>query len=256
LLFYPRLALSILGFFAASAHGVGLALVRRDRSRVAYDTAQMLMRLMRRPLGISTRVLGREHMDACRPCIYLSNHQSAYDIPVLAEIFPPNTVVIGKQELSHIPLFGWVFSATGNILIDRKNNPTAVGQMQAVEEAIRNRGVSVWIFPEGTRGKVPGTLLPFKKGAFYMSVATGVPIVPIVVEPLRPYFDPKRRHLKSGELEVRVLEPVEPGEKNEKAVADLVHTVQSRMQAALTEMAERQRQEIGASPAATSRTSS
>ncbi|CAN5624347.1 1-acylglycerol-3-phosphate O-acyltransferase [soil metagenome] len=250
LLFYPRLALSVLGFFAASAHGVGLALVRRDRSRVAYDTAQMLMRLMRRPLGIRTRVLGRENMDARRPCIYLSNHQSAYDIPVLAELFPPDTVVIGKRELSNIPLFGWVFSATGNILIDRKNNPTAVGQMRDVEEAIRVRGVSVWMFPEGTRGRVPGKLLPFKKGAFYMAVATGVPVVPIVVEPLQPYFDPKRRHLKSGELEVRVLEPVEPGDQGEKAVTELIETVQSRMQDTLSEMAERQRRELG-TPSAT-----
>jgi len=246
LLFYPRLALSILGFFAASAHGVGLALVRRDRSRVAYDTAQMLMRLMRRPLGISTRVLGREHMSAHRPCIYLSNHQSAFDVPVLAELFPPDTVVIGKQELSNIPLFGWVFKATGNILIDRKNNPTAVGQMRAVEEAIRERGVSVWIFPEGTRGRVSGTLLPFKKGAFYMAVATGVPVVPIVVEPLQPHFDPGRRHLKSAELEVRVLAPVMPGDGGEKAVAELVSTVHTRMQAALSEMTERQRRELGA----------
>jgi 1-acyl-sn-glycerol-3-phosphate acyltransferase len=239
-MFLPRLALAILGFFAASAYGVGLALVRRDRSGVAHETALMLARLMRPPLGIRTRVVGRENMEARRPCIYLSNHQSAYDVPVLAELYPVNTVVIGKKELSRIPFFGWVFRVTGNILIDRKNNPSAVGRLREVEDAIRERGVSVWIFPEGTRGKVPGRLLPFKKGAFHMAAATGVPVVPIVMEPLQPYFDPKRRHLRPGEIEVRVLEPVEPGPPGDAGVAALMETVQGRMQEALSEMREKQ----------------
>jgi 1-acyl-sn-glycerol-3-phosphate acyltransferase len=239
-MFYPRLALAILGFFAASAYGVGLALVRRDRARVAHDTARMLMRLMRPPLGIRTRVIGREMLEARRPCIYLANHQSAYDVPVLAELYPPDTVVIGKKELSRIPFFGWVFRATGNILIDRKHNPSAVGRMLEAEEAIRDRGVSVWIFPEGTRGTVPGELLPFKKGAFYMAAAAGVPVVPVVVEPLEPWFNPGRRHIRAGELEVRVLEPVEPGPGGEAGVRALIETVHGRMQAALSEMRERQ----------------
>jgi 1-acyl-sn-glycerol-3-phosphate acyltransferase len=237
LLFFPRLALAVLGFFAASAYGVGLALIRRDRSRVAYDTARMLVRLMRPPLGFRTRVVGRENLEARRPCIYLSNHQSAYDVPVLAELYPVNTVVIGKKELSRIPFFGWVFRVTGNILIDRRHNPSAVGRLKEVEEAIRERGVSVWIFPEGTRGKVPGKLLPFKKGAFYMAAAASVPIVPIVVEPLRPYFDAERHHLCAGEIEVRVLAPIEPGPSGEAGVEALMARVHNRMQEALSEMA-------------------
>jgi 1-acyl-sn-glycerol-3-phosphate acyltransferase len=239
-MFYPRLALAVLGFFAASAYGVALALVRRDRSRVAHDMARMLGRLMRPPLGIRTRIIGRENMEARRPCIYLSNHQSAYDLPVLADLYPVETVVIGKKELSRVPLFGWVFRVTGNILIDRKNNPSAVGRLKEVEEAIRDRGVSVWIFPEGTRGTVPGMLLPFKKGAFHMAAAAGVPIVPIVVEPLQPHFDPGRRHLQSAELEVRVLQPVQPGSTSEADIAALIETVHRHMQTALSEMRERQ----------------
>jgi 1-acyl-sn-glycerol-3-phosphate acyltransferase len=159
---------------------------------------------------------------------------------VLATLYPENTVVVGKKELSRIPFFGWVFRVTGNILIDRKDNPSAVGRLKEVEDAIRARGVSVWIFPEGTRGKVPGTLLPFKKGAFHMAAATGVPIVPIVVEPLQPYFDARRRHLRSAVLEVRVLKPVTPASADEAGVAALLETVHGRMQAALSEMRERQ----------------
>src|SRR5690606_24157949 len=152
-----------------------IALFRRDRSLVAHDYAQMLARLMRPPLGLRVRVEGREHLLEHRPCIYLANHQSAYDVPVLADLYPPDTVVIGKREIRRIPFFGWVCGTTGNVLSDRADNPRAVGRLREAEEAVRSRSVSVWIFPEGTRGTVPGRLLPFKKGAFYMGVATGAP---------------------------------------------------------------------------------
>ncbi|HET8656211.1 MAG TPA: lysophospholipid acyltransferase family protein [Longimicrobiaceae bacterium] len=237
LLFFLRVGGAALGFLAACAYGVVIALFRRDRSRVAHDTAQMLVRLMRPPLGLRVVVRGREHLLARWPCIYIANHQSLYDVPVLAELYPPRTVVIGKKELRRIPLFGWLYVATGNVLIDRKDNPSAVGRLQEAEEAIVERGVSVWIFPEGTRGKVPGRLLPFKKGAFYMAVATGAPLVPVVAAPLKGVFDPEHRVARPATVEVRVLEPIPSVGLGEADVETLMETAHARMQAALTEMA-------------------
>lgn len=239
-MFYVRLALAVLGFVAASVYGVAIAVLRRDRSRVAYDYAQMLVRATRPALGLRVRVVGRERMLQQRPCVYVANHQSSYDVPVLAELYPPDTVVIGKKELLWIPFFGWLFKVTGNVLIDRKDNPSAVGRLREAEIAILERRVSVWIFPEGTRGRVPGQLLPFKKGAFYMAVAAGVPIVPVVVSPLKPVFDPERRRLRPGTVEVRVLEPVSTSGRSEGDVVRLLGEVWERMQAELTEMAAQQ----------------
>ena len=240
-MFYFRLALSILGFVVASLYGVAIALLRRDRSRVAHDYAMMLVRLMRPPLGMRSVVIGREHLTAHQPCIYIANHQSAYDVPLLAELYPPNTVIIGKKELRDIPFFGWLYAITGNIFIDRSNNASAVGRLREAEEAIRSRGVSVWVFPEGTRGKVPGRLMPFKKGAFYMAAATRVPVVPIVVEPLQPIFDLARRHLRSATVEIRILEPIHTRGGGEVDAASILATAQERMQATLDEMGARRR---------------
>src|SRR5690606_21124623 len=189
-------------------YAIVIALIRSDRSRVAYDYARAMVRLMRPPLGLKVQVEGQEHMTAQRPCIYIVNHQSAFDVPVLAELHLPDTVIIGKKELRNIPFFGWLYEATGNILIDRSNTSRAVGRMREAETAIRERGVSVWIFPEGTRGKTPGKLLPFKKGAFYMAVAAGVPIVPVVVGPVAELFDVRKRLIRPGTVQVRVLEPI------------------------------------------------
>jgi 1-acyl-sn-glycerol-3-phosphate acyltransferase len=241
-MFYLRVGLSLLGFVGASIYAIVLAAVRRDRSRVAYDYAMAMVRLMRPPLGLRVRVSGREHLDAQRPCIYIANHQSAYDVPVLAELHTPDTVIIGKKELSHIPLFGWLYRVTGNILIDRANRANAVGRLREAELAIRERQVSVWIFPEGTRGNTPGVLLPFKKGAFYMAIATGAPLVPVVVGPVSDVFDLSQRLARPGTVSVRVLEPIPTAGLRESDLGELMALARLRMSAALAELAAEQAQ--------------
>lgn len=235
-MFFIRVPLAILGFVVASVYGVWIAVWRRDRSRVAYDYARMMIRLMRPPLGLRVRADGRENLTATRPCIYIANHQSLFDVVVLGEFYPPDTVVIGKKELRSIPVFGWLYTITGNVLIDRKDNPSAVGRLIEAERAIAERGVSVWIFPEGTRGKVPGELLPFKKGAFYMAVATGAPLVPVVSAPVAQLFDPRRLRARAGTIRVRILQPIPTVGLGEDDVPVLIELARSRMQAALTEL--------------------
>ena len=236
-MFYLRVGLSLLGFVIASLYAIALALARRDRSRVAYDYAMAMARLMRPPLGLDVEVEGRNNILAQRPCIYIANHQSAYDVPVLAELHTPHTVIIGKKELARIPLFGWLYRVTGNVLIDRANRANAVGRLREAEAAIRERGVSVWIFPEGTRGNTPGKLLPFKKGAFYMAIATGAPLVPVVVGPVTEVFDLERRLARPGTVRVRVLEPIQTAGLKDDDVETLIATARGRMTDALTELA-------------------
>lgn len=246
-MFYIRVTLALLGFVAASIYAIGIALVRRDRSRVAYDYAMAMVRLMRPPLGLRVNVIGRENIWARRPCIYIANHQSAYDVPVLAELHTPHTVIIGKKELSRIPLFGWLYRVTGNILIDRTNRANAVGRLREAEAAVRERGVSVWIFPEGTRGNTRGQLLPFKKGAFYMAIATGVPLVPVVVAPVTHVFDLGRRVARPGTVQVRVLEPIPTDGLRDADVERLIATARTRMADTLAELAAGEKDTLAAS---------
>jgi 1-acyl-sn-glycerol-3-phosphate acyltransferase len=235
-MFYVRIALGLLAFVAASLYGVAIALFRRDKSRVASDYARLLARLQQPALGLRVRITGEERLHAIRPCIFIGNHQSVLDVPILAQAFAPRSVAIAKKELRSIPFFGWLYAVTGNILIDRQDNRSAVGRLKEVEDAILRRKVAVWIFPEGTRGKEAGRLLPFKKGAFHMAVATGAPLVPVVVSPLKPRLDIPARRLEPSEVEIRVLDPIPTAGLGEADVPALLHEARRRMAAALSDM--------------------
>jgi len=236
-MFYLRMLAALAAFVAASTYGVAIAVVRRDRSRVAHDYAHLLARWMLPIFRQKVTVHGAEHLSAHRPCIFIANHQSLLDVPVLAGCFRPGSVVIAKKEVRSVPFFGWLYAVTGNLLIDRGNTAQSVGMLRAAEDAIRERRVAVWIFPEGTRSKVPGELLPFKKGGFRMAVATGAPLVPVVASPLKPHSDLERRRLDPNHIDIRVLEPIPTAGLGDADVPALMREAQRRMGDALAEMA-------------------
>lgn len=190
----------------------GVCLVKRFFSSHAFDInyelAQIFGKVALRISGIKIKIDGREYLDSPKPCIYVCNHQSAFDIVSFANVFPKKTVVIGKKEVRWIPLFGRLFKGGGNILIDRKNKTDALSGMSLAGLAIRSQGVSVMIFPEGTRNRLGVGLLPFKKGAFYMAVQAQVPLVPILCSPLGPLVSWKKKKIKKGVLEIKVLAPL------------------------------------------------
>jgi 1-acyl-sn-glycerol-3-phosphate acyltransferase len=232
-MFYLRLAVAMLGFVAASVYGLAIALLRRDRSAVASDYARVLARLMCPPLGLRLTVHGRENLTAHRPCVFIGNHQSALDVPILASIFAPGSVVIAKKEVGAVPFFGWLYTSTGNLLIDRADTSQSVGRLHEAEEAIRDRRAAVWIFPEGTRGAGDGIMLPFKKGGFQMAVRTGAPLVPVVISPLKPNFDISTRTLRPGPVQIRVLDAISTDGLTEADIPALLETARGRMEAAL-----------------------
>ena len=98
-------------------------------------------------------------------------------------IFPLKASIMAKKELQWMPLLGQFLTASGAVFVDRGNNAKAVRSLAAAGEAMRERGTSLWLFPEGTRSmRQYHDMLPFKKGAFHLAVQAGVPIVPVVCE--------------------------------------------------------------------------
>lgn len=103
-----------------------------------------------------------------------------------------------------MPVLGWFMALSGSVFIDRANSKSARGAMQGAADEMKQRGQSVWMFPEGTRSyaEEPG-LLPFKKGAFHLAVQAGVPIVPVVSANYSNVLYVKKFRFNSGVLKVK-----------------------------------------------------
>jgi 1-acyl-sn-glycerol-3-phosphate acyltransferase len=130
---------------------------------------------------LRVEVEGLDHVPTHAPVLFMSNHQSLVDIAAIVHTLPKTQSwrFVAKKELVRVPIFGWALVATGQIIIDRGDRPRAVASLARAAERIRG-GVSVIIFPEGTRSPT-GSLRPFKSGPFHLALAAQVPIIPVTV---------------------------------------------------------------------------
>jgi 1-acyl-sn-glycerol-3-phosphate acyltransferase len=243
--FYLRAVAGAAGFVAAVLYLVGLRLLRGRRSTSRGAFARTMGRLTCAGIGVRVRPRHRERMHLHHPCVFVANHQSYVDYAIMGNVFPASAVVMARQ-VGDLPLLGWLFRDTGNIVVDRDVPLRAAAALDDAEHAIRERDVSVWIFPEGTRGAGTGRLGPFRRGAFRLAIATGAPIVPVVASPLKPHIDLRGRRLDPHEVELRVLEPVPVAGLTDADEERLRHHVHALMQAALDDMAGRSAAATGA----------
>ncbi|MBF7729260.1 lysophospholipid acyltransferase family protein [Pseudomonas sp. N040] len=180
MLFILRMFLMGLLFVIAGVLGLLLGLCRPfnpDNSRICARLYSLPALFILR-LKLDADVQGLlEHQ---RSCVIIANHQSNYDLFVVGSVVPRRTVSIGKQSLKWVPFFGQLYWLAGNVLIDRGNAQQARQAMLTTSETLQQQDTSIWVFPEGTRNLGKG-LLPFKKGAFQMAIAAGVPIIPVCV---------------------------------------------------------------------------
>lgn len=156
-------------------------------------------------LGVKIDLRNKEILDPARPCVFISNHQDNLDIFPGGYTLPESTVTIGKKSIIFIPFFGQYFWLSGNLLIDRKNRKRAFETMDVAALAIREKKLSVWIMPEGTRSKGRG-VLPFKKGPFITAIKAQVPIVPIAISTYTKHL--KIGNWQAGTIIVQVLPPI------------------------------------------------
>lgn len=233
MLFVLRMLMMSVHFVIAGILGLLLGLCRpfhSDNSRLCARFYSLpALRMLRLRVETHTRNLA-EHD---RPCVIIANHQSNYDLYVIGCVVPRRTVSIGKKSLKWVPLFGQLYWLAGNVLIDRGNARKAKQSMLATTHTLQHENTSIWVFPEGTRNG-GGEMLPFKKGAFQMAIAAGVPIIPVCVS---SYVRSLRLNSwNSGKVTIRSLPEISTTGLSVDDVPHLIETCRSRMQACIDSM--------------------
>lgn len=192
-----------------------------------HNIAQFWARQLLWIAGVRVTVQGLEHLIPGRSYIFMANHQSNFDIPVLLGRLPAQFRWLAKVELFKIPVFGTAMKGCGYISIDRSDRKRAFASLAEAAETIR-AGTSVMIFPEGTRS-LDGQLKGFKKGGFVLSVDAGVPIVPILLKGTFEIMPKGRLTIHRRPVAMTICPPIETADYTRKTRDQLIEKVRTTM---------------------------
>ena len=200
-------------------------LLDRRRGRVFFWLARHWSRGVLGICGLRLGVKGADLLERSTNYVYVSNHASLFDIPVVTAAVPGNIRIVYKKELEKIPIFGWNLKWGPYIGIDRGRVAEALRSVEEAARKIRD-GDSVLLYAEGTRTE-DGRLQPFKRGAFNLAVRSGVSVVPVTINGTFRLMAKGSLAIRPGPIEVIFDSPLpvnsRGGRDEEVRVMEAVH---------------------------------
>jgi 1-acyl-sn-glycerol-3-phosphate acyltransferase len=159
--------------------------------------------------GVRVQLHGIENVPAGRPCIFMANHASNLDPPILLPLIPGHTSILMKSSLMRIPILGTAMRMGKFVPVDRGTSPEGGRRsVIAAASAIRS-GLHLLVFPEGTRSP-DGHLASFKKGPFFLAERTGAPIIPVAIAGTQCLMPKDSAAIHPGTVQVTYLPLIEP----------------------------------------------
>ena len=178
----------------------------QSSGRFAHWCARTWSRLILVTTGVNEEVSGLERLQRACPYVFVANHQSIYDIPIIFWSLPYQIRIIAKESLGRFPFLGWHLRRTGHMLVDRRRPDRAAIFGRASQ--LMQEGLSLIVFPEGTRSR-DGRVAPFKGGSFYLALEAALPVVPISIVGSRHIMLKGRLATYPGRVKLIVHEPVD-----------------------------------------------
>lgn len=207
-----RLSLGVLFMSVCSVPYILVILLllpwRALRIRMGNIYGKIVGPTLTRITGTRVEIRHRERLSAQKPAIYITNHSSELDPMLGMWLCPMGGCGIAKKSVGNVPFFGWAYRLSGHLLIERADRSQAIASMIGVGETVKKYGLSIWIWPEGTRSR-DGRLLPFKKGFVHLALATGLPIVPIVAHNAHHRWPARQLNMSPGRLQIDVLPAID-----------------------------------------------
>ena len=210
------------GFFAVII--ILTSLVSTD-GETPHKVARIWAKCILAASNINVTVTGLSNLKLTGSCIYMPNHVSNFDIPVLQAYLPVQFRWLAKAELFKIPIFGYAMKRAGYISIDRFDRTSAIQSLNKASEIIRN-GTSVIIFPEGTRSQNQN-IQSFKKGGFVLAVDSGVPIIPVIIHGTWKIMQKKQILVRPGNVVLEIKKPINTLDYTRKTKDDLMEKVRN-----------------------------
>ena len=203
----------------------------------AFDRSFTIYFLLSKPFsrgvlfisGVKLVVTGLENINPFGTYVFVSNHSSQFDIPVVQLAAPVRTSIIYKKEINKIPLFGWQMMLGPYIVIDRKNAEKAINSIRKAKQLMATKKISVHIFAEGTRSKT-GEIQPFKRGAFYLASKVGYPVIPVTINGASSILPKGKLNIQSGTMHIHFDKPISTANLNTRQdEIDLMETVRNKI---------------------------
>jgi 1-acyl-sn-glycerol-3-phosphate acyltransferase len=182
--------------------------------------------------GVAVHVEGLEYIDSNGSYIFMANHTSYIDTPVVLANISVQFRFLAKRGLFQIPFLGTHLSRAGHIPVPREDPRAAVKTLQLAADTIQKKKTSLLVFPEGGRSR-DGVLTSFKEGGAYIAIRAGVPVVPLVLLGGSHVLSYGGGVVKSGKITMRVLPPIETADMSLKDRGNLTQTVRSQIAAAI-----------------------
>jgi len=195
--------------------------------RFLYWAGMGLARLTVWVVGVKVRVMGLDSIDPAETYIFMSNHVSDLDPPILLPRIPRRTSALAKKELFKVPILGRALEMVEMVPVERDNREAAIQSIHRAGAVLRH-GINMTVYPEGTRSP-DGRLLPFKKGPFHLAAETGFPIVPITILGTLEMMPKGTYACKGGTATLVFHPPVDPRRYSDReelmqAVADVIES--------------------------------
>ena len=210
-----------------------------DREAVRRTVVQYVPRWCRgllRMAGVQLTVEGRENIPAGTPAVFVGNHRSYFDIPLMLVGLDSPHGILAKEELARIPLLSRWMNLLGCVYVRRDD---VRGSLQALKDAaaVVQRGESFTIFPEGTRYKgEEGGMGEFKAGAFRIAIKTGAPVVPVAISGARALYESHNYIVYPGSVRVVILPAIQTADMSKEEQRQLPEAVRQNILAALTRL--------------------
>lgn len=206
------------------------ALGRAREPLLAFS--RFLMRLNRAVLGLKVIVEGSPEADAAHPVVYMANHLSFLDGPLLLMLIPRSPRIILKASIFRIPVFGLGMRYVGFVPVNRRGENSGRAGIEKAAALMRDRKYSFLIFPEGTRSR-DGGIQPFRRGGFFLALAAGAPIVPVSIEGTFRLMPRGRWTPRRGAIRVVFHPAVDTAGMTQESMAGLMDRVRSELTSGL-----------------------